>query len=338
MLGFLDLPREIRDQIYVINLVHGTIPIGTSDRFLHTRYGPLSHVEPEERTDKRGNQWHCYCENCAITDSAVLPIIRRNTKRSVRDVPAEGYLRFYRSLKDRTGTLISNLQESYGQPDVSQIDNSVSGFLQKLTNFDPRILNIFLANRQIYQEASAIFYSRNKFDFCYWNNYGYSASLRNASDFLQDRSKHARAHLKSIRLALGRNSRDKLVEESWYYGPELKALCEILGNDSLLSELSLGIFGTYHSSVPHPCLKQLVKIKGVRNLRIWIEGRDGYGVLESSLATIKAFRCQSLIGGDKMGEDGIDISKYISVHEGSVALIRVSTWKPEREHDWTLGF
>lgn len=337
MLGFLDLPREIRDQIYVINLVHGTIPIGTSNRFLHTRYGQLSHVEPEERMDKRGNRWYCYCENCANTDPAIPPIIRRNTKRSVRDVPAEGY--FYRSLKSsRTGTLISNLQESYGQPEVSQIDNFVSGFRQRLTNFDSGILSIFLANRQIYREASAIFYSRNTFDFCYRNYHGYPDSLRNASDFLRDRSKHARAHLKSIRLALGRNSRDKLVEESWYYGPELKALCEILANECQLSELSVGIFGTYHSSFPHPCLKQLIKIKGLRNLHIWIEGRDGYGVLESSLATIRAFRCQSLIGGDKMGEDGIDISEYISVHEGGVALIRVSTWKPEREHDGSLGF
>ena len=326
MVGFLDLPREVRDEIYIINLVHGTIPIGTSEKFLHTSYGQISQVEPEERMTSWGSSYRtsCYCESCTDTGLRVQPILLRNTKRSVRDLYAT-----FGTIKNTAGTPISKIQESYGQPEVTHSGFAV-GFRQQLIIFDSRNLSIFLANRKIYQEASAIFYSRNKFDFgCRYHGYDdYSHSLENALDFLQDRSKHALAHLKSIRLALGKQSKDKLFEESWYRGPQLQVLCEILANESQLSELSVGIFGTHYGSSPHPCLEQLSKIKGLRDLHIWIEGRDeDYGVLESSLATIKAFRCQSLIGGDKMGEDGFDISRR------GMMMIRVSTWKTEGEYD-----
>lgn len=312
---FLGLPREIRDQIYELNLVHGTVPIATTTEFLHTSYGRLSHVEPKNYRE------YCYCENCTTnTSSRVQPIIRRNTKRSVREVYSNAG-----TLRNIAGTLLPKLQQSYGQPEVNDSGFAVR-FIQKLVIFDSRNLGIFLANKKIYQEASTIFYSRNKFDFGCWKHGSYSDSLKNALAFVQDRSKHALAHLKSIRLALGNRGDDKLWEEDWYHSQELKVLCEKLAYESRLIELNVGIFGTYHSSLPHPCLQQLSKIKGLQKLHIWICGRnEDFGVLESSLATIKAFRSQSLIGGDKMGEDGIEISEH--------KLITVSTWKVEGEYD-----
>lgn len=260
----------------------------------------------------------CYCENCTREPSSmVYPVVRRNPKRSVRNIYTQDYV------KNTAGTPL-RLQQSYGQPEVNK-SGFAFGFRQPLTIFDSLYLNIFLANQIIYHEASTVFYSRNKFDF--GGGPDYSESLENVSGFVQDRSKHALAHLKRIRFGFGGNIRDKFQRGGWYYSPELKPLCETFANCCQLVELDVGIFGSCFYPDSHPCLQQLCKIKGLRNLQIWICGQSDNGALESSLATIKTFRSQSLIDGDKMGEDDFDVSY------GS-GMLRVSTWKREHENDY----
>ena len=45
MPNFLDLPRELRDQIYGFHLGHGTVAINTTKKFLDSSYGQLKHIE-----------------------------------------------------------------------------------------------------------------------------------------------------------------------------------------------------------------------------------------------------------------------------------------------------
>lgn len=323
MLAFLDFPREIRDRIYELNLVYGTIPISTSKNFIPTSYGQLCHVE-----------WNCCCEDCTADAN-----FRRTTKRSIRDSHKDV------RIKDSDGTLISKAkQKSYGQPEVSNSGCAV-GFRQKLVIFDSGNLSVFLGNRQIYQEASEIFYSRNKFGFgCQIGGYysdsrhrrvdgSYSDSLANVSDFIQDRPEHALAHLRSIRFTLGRDPKDKVFEEYWYKGEEGKSarLCKTLAKKCGLSESDVGIFGINQHSAPHPCLEQLTKITNLQHLHIWLGGRCEMPkeAVESALATIKIFRSQSLLGGDKMGNDDIEISE-----RSGEMLVRVSTWKADKDEQF----
>ena len=74
---------------------------------------------------------------------------------------------------------------------------------------------------------------------CTPEGFSYSELLPNTLAFLQDRSMHAPSHLRSIRLALGREPKDKLFEEGWYRSPELETLCETLAKGAnLLSSMS----------------------------------------------------------------------------------------------------
>lgn len=218
---------------------------------------------------------------------------------------------------------IEYMWKSYGQPDVGTSGFAV-GLKEDLSKLDARSLAIFLSNRQIYREDSEVFYACNKFDFgCSY--YGrYCDSLPNALGFLKDRPGHALKHLKSIRLALGTTAADEIWKVSWPNGHELHTLCHILGNRCQLAELSLGIFGTSYHGL-YPCLKQLYRITRLRRLNIWIQGcTEGWDEVENSVASIRAFRSNSLIGGDEMGEDGIDVQRI------NRTQCRVSTWKPER--------
>ena len=330
MPAFLDLPREIRDQIYGLNLVHGSIPIGTTHPFLQISYGQIVH-EPKDRYGL------CYCEDCtANASSSVQPIIRREAKRTVR-IARNGLIG---TLKNTAGTCVNRLQESYGQPEVSDA-GFAKNFRQELSIFDSQNLSIFLGNRQIYQEASEIFYSRNKFDFGWkdWRslnpsgalNYSdsviYSDSLKNVSGFLQDRSEHALENLKSIRFALSCFDQDEIPETYWYKSSEFTMVCETLAGKCKLIELNVGILETEQYAGPHPCLKQLTKLKNLQQLHIWMDGPCdmGDGAVEGALATIKILRSQSL-ADDKMNEDDIEVS----YRHGLLPMVRVSTWKAER--------
>ena len=59
------------------------------------------------------------------------------------------------AMKDAAGILIQEVQISYGQPDVSDAGFAV-GCSQELPILDSRNLNIFLANLQVYNEASEV--------------------------------------------------------------------------------------------------------------------------------------------------------------------------------------
>lgn len=251
MPNFLDLPRELRDQIYKLNLIHGTIPISTSNDLLHTSYGSLRHVD--------GLYQLCGCNSCASTRGTGL--IRRDTKRTMRKTHSTY------QIVTSTGVRIENIQKSYDQPETNE-SGFVMGFKKDLSKLDARSLTILLSNRQIYREASEVFYACNRFDFGCSERGKYCDSLSNAFGFLKDRSEHTLKRLKSIRLALGGREKDKLWEESWPEGHELQTLCDILGNKCQLAELTLGIFGTSPSGELHPCLEQLYRITRLRILNI----------------------------------------------------------------------
>lgn len=321
MPNFFDLPRELRDQIYGLNLVHGTIPIGTSEKFLYPSYGQLRHVD----INARERRVLCWCDICS-TARKMPRITRHNTQRTARHF----YLKSSYLLEDTTGKRIEELQGSYGQPKITD-SGFASGFRENLTKLDSRSLIIFLVNRQIYYEASTVFYSHNKFDFGYRDTYhGYSESLPNALGFLLDRPKQALASLKSLRLALGTSPIDTPSQRACQEEQVLRTLCDKLGNECQLNQLEVGVFG--YSFSPHACSDQLYKIKGLRDLKIWVQGRNEHGAhLESSVAFVKNLRSRLLIGRGERGSDGIDIVQHVS--PSGYEVFRVSTWKPERSDD-----
>ena len=325
MVTFFDFPREIRDQIYEFNLVHGTIPIGSTQPVFQASYGQIVHEFKPWPPDP------CYCENCITNlDPRFEPPTRRNITRSVRDD-------FEAALFENTdGTPIrKSAQRSYSQPEVNN-SGFAEGFRQDLVIFDSQNLSILRANHQIYEEASEIFYSRNKFDFGWINSNGrYFDSLVNASSFLQDRSEHALRHLKSIRFAL----RDYLIDEIWYKSSQFITLCETLAKKCTLTELDVGIFQSMiypGYPGPHPCLEQLTKIKNLSHLHIWMQEHtdkreDKMKELEkSALATIRIFRNQSLRDHDKMDEK----TTIVLGHYGKVT---VSTEKAKWETERNVG-
>ena len=325
MINFLDLPREIRDRIYEHLVVQGTIPISSSEQFLHTSYGQLRHVH----ADRRSSFGLCCCNDCARERGNA--IIRSNMKRTTRHTSTESY----NYLQNSKGTRIKKLQQSYGQP-KTETSGFATGFRDKLIKLDGRNLDIFLASRQIYHEASAVFYSCNQFDFACWEDgyWCYSQSLVNALGFLLDRPKHALAHLKRVRLALGGEARQEIGgEESWPKGQEFQTLCNKLGTECQLFDLDIRVMGTFASTEPHPCLEQLCKIKGLKHLEICILGCNEHEqALKNAVDFVQALRSRSLIGGEEMGVDGIDVVRSIGGPRHD--LCRVSTWKPKSEDDF----
>ena len=318
MPAFLDLPREIRDQIYELNLVHGSIPIGTTQPFLQISYGQIVH----ELKDPYGL---CYRENCiTIVHPFLESATRRNVKRSVRDGNITALI------KNTDGRLISkSVQKSYGQPEVAD-SGFATEFYPEVLVFDSQNLSVFLANRQIYREASEIFYSRNKFDFGCQHDSTYFDSMENVWGFLQDRSEHGLRHLRSIRFALGETSYHSVCDQDWYKGSKFTMLCKTLAEKCKLIELSVGIMGIPRFRKPHPYLEQLVKIKNLQRLHIWIHGshepHEDEDAVKSALRTMMIFRSQSLLGGDKMEENDIQVA-YLN--RFTTPMVRVSTWKAE---------
>ena len=333
MPNFLDLPREVRDQIYEINLVHGIIPISCTIRFAHLDDDHSCQRDGQQdeeslsssisRSESDAKPTICRCETCIKKKHFFIH--RRDIKRTTRGVSLH-----VSTSAPTEGTLFWTCHEkSYGQPLINN-----SGFAcwsrQKLTKFDPRGLTLLLASRQLYYEASAVFYSRNKFDFGCRNfrqNQCYFQSLSNALGLLLDRSDHALSHLRKFRLALGIMPQDMRFLEDWNTSDDFKVLCNILTDRCRLNELDIGIFRTGPNT--DPALKQLYKIQGLRVLKIWIEGLDDLNesAEEDSVAFIRAFRARSLIGDEAMGVDGLDIDK--SYEMGRPPMTRVSTWKPD---------
>ena len=182
----------------------------------------------------------------------------------------------------------------------------VTGFWKRFGEFNMEKLDIFLANRQIYHEASAIFYSCDNFDFdCAKNR---DDSLMNILGFLLDRPKHALLHLRSIRFALNGPwgpidpCNDKLPRVE-----ELKTLCDILSNDCHLSMLDIVAFGTIRAL--HPSIKELRRIKDLRDLRVVLEIRKKHrGDVQATVDHLKFWRKQSIIGDVEKGSDGIYIT------------------------------
>ena len=227
---------------------------------------------------------------------------------------------------DSTGARINNLQRSYHQP--LEIKDFLDRPRKDFHRLDPKTLNIFLANQQIYLEASPVFYSRDTFDFGLPEGIKYDHCVEVALDFLSDRPEHVLSDLKKVRLAIGRCCTDKHFHES----PDLNALCDKLGKECQLDELEIGIIGIHLScQLPQACMDQLCKIKGLRNLNIWIKGRNECGSrLQELIAFIQSLRSQVLIGGENMGVDGIDVVPYLP---SQAMKCRISTWKPEGIED-----
>ena len=303
MFSFFDLPREIRDMVYEINLVHGTIWIDTTAKFLHTSYGPLAHLNDTELRYYSV----CHCDRCVASGSKGIE--RRDVQRTTYDELRTTGRSFTGPMQTIEGKRIESLQRTYCQI------HFISAYGLPL---DPQKLNIFLTNREIYHEASAIFYSKNKLNFGRLSKVGYSSSLAITLAFLQDRPKHALAHLRSVRFAVCNGLEHALRGEHCPHASELEMLCNILAYDCRLADLDLGIFGTCQSN-QNDYLQRLYKIRGLKSLEVCIHNTTNNDEsVKYAKNVIRTLRNKCLIGGEEMGDnvvfDGDDSSEGWNNH------------------------
>ncbi|MCJ1226210.1 hypothetical protein MMC12_002859 [Toensbergia leucococca] len=193
---------------------------------------------------------------------------------------------------------------------------------------DPIGLNLFLANRRIYDECSQIFYKENQFVFRYDI---ISLGLEYIA-FLHDRPHKALLHFRYMHIHIGES---EIFPIFWWLRPNLSwpwgSMCDGLSRSISLKQLRLSISGvipdvrvapwrtapswpdTYgeeghgpEAIISRAWLEELLKIGGLEQLVIDVRTTC---TVEESIALVTMLRSKMLDRGNQRGEDEIQVER-----------------------------
>ena len=206
------------------------------------------------------------------------------------------------TLRSREVTLI-NVRYSAGGVLGDEI--SLSYGIQP--NRFPPMVNLFLTSRQVYSEASPVFYQQNAFAFTtphqtYW-------SAQDCLRFLYDRPYHALRHIRELHLLIGDRPqypiRLKLASIYW------QRLLDELSRHMSVRVLVLYIRGRTDDARRYrlpdqPWKEWLCKITRLQELHIDIIGDS---TDEENIAFVQQMRSKMVVGGEQMGTEGFVLGK-----------------------------
>ena len=242
MLGFLSLPREIRDIIYDSCFVREKIEF------------------EEFFTDETPEEW----VQDRRLESLTLHLAKPNEKPLLEYNGAAFVHRVER---------LTPIDGRSHWDDVLYMDRQRSYRIFRGT-VDPPCLRIFLTNSFVYKEAASVFYGKNVFTF---PSKGCEVTLNACSAFLRDRPEHALPYIKNIHLTIGHyHSLSRRISE-WglYYGahqPTVKHLGEVLRRKVHLNYFRLLV---EEQNPTHEMLRTFKSSLGYARIPHWYEAFRG---------------------------------------------------------------
>ena len=138
----------------------------------------------------------------------------------------------------------------------------MDGFPENVVPQDSQNLIVFLVNKEIYHEASRIYYLHNNFDFrCLDGRHHYKQSLANGVAFVQDRPQHTLEHLKYMRLAVGYSGSYRF-EDLWIFAKVVMRFWDVcLGPISISEKKSWMEYFRIAPRVEWFCMQHLYNLK-----------------------------------------------------------------------------
>lgn len=259
MIRFIDLPREVRDEFYNYALVRGIIDIDSTPPFVPAdQFVPLSSdikasIETSLLLSKDKTKQACMCSGCA---HAFFYSDRRSIARTMRDIHT-----VESSAPTTAGTVTQPLKQSYCLHANAE---------------DSPVIALLSTNRQLYLEASEIFYAKNLFNFL--TPIKAPDSMLNCQAFLEDRPDRCLAFIAGVDLLIGDHGKPQCMQ-SGPEGPVFQSLCYKLSMKcrrktlGLVIDLSLG-YQSKADIISENWMEQLGKIKGLKELKV---DMIGYG-------------------------------------------------------------
>lgn len=167
---------------------------------------------------------------------------------------------------------------------------------------DPQCLHIFLVSRQIYEEASSIFYHNNVFNFILeHDNYD---SVMNCLAFLRDRPQPALTRIRNIWLGFGGDVDQRVY--NFVPGSSWEALWHIINQQCCIKSLRLKIVGDWSLDYEGYLLNDkacagwkglLVRIGGLERLEVNLRTNSD---MQASIKFVKSLKAAMIKDGDKM--------------------------------------
>ncbi|KAF4302391.1 hypothetical protein GTA08_BOTSDO10404 [Botryosphaeria dothidea] len=180
-------------------------------------------------------------------------------------------------------------------------------------------LNIFLTNRQIYDEASAVYYGKNTFEFPAAGRTNKVLSVQACHAFLQDRPPRSLGRIKSLELIIDNPSYGRECA-AWLDGDVLVPLVEFIRDELDLDRLSLIIEGwppemrsspwdwmgkcNFNSDKPRKWVGALARLNNLKSLSLTFEAHPE-GDPQRIVACARFLRSQMLNNGALLGSRNI---------------------------------
>lgn len=184
------------------------------------------------------------------------------------------------------------------------------------TDFDHVNVSIFRANRQLYLEASAIYYKKNTFYFSNTSSCMHIVSVPACYAFLVDRTPHALRNLKSIDLLMDARGLTSTTAR-WLDGEFMSDLVDFINKNLALESLGLDFCGwppdvrlspwdwnvpdlqAWHYEVRMSWPGALLQLNSVKNL--YLEVYASEGPPERLVAFLFLLRYHLLENGERLG-------------------------------------